>query len=374
ADEGARAIRVWPAAVVADANVLLRDVAEISGFDARERERLGVVIVYGSPRIGIETPVEIDDIREALIEAEINLAAVRIHGSSRCRVSRSGPAREARAVVRPGRRNTGGRASERRTQTALPSHKQVGPRKLNAVAIDGHGVHHETGGVGTVEDALRNHIAAGFVEEEGRVEIRFSPTSQKLLARSLAGMKYRISDRDGRRTGLVSFEIVFEGTLAPDGESGGEPVREALVSAEVSLVRDVVVARRPINQGQMITGRDLKLEERRFEERQNAALFDLAAVVGFQSRRFIRAGEMVDVKSIESRPLVRRGDQVQIVMGGGGVEIRASGQAQSAGALGDVIAVRRDGSRRKQDLIDVTVAGPGLVTYAGPRLVAAAGE
>ena len=79
---------------------------------------------------------------------------------------------------------------------------------------------------------------------------------------------------------------------------------------------------------------------------------------------------MLEVRSLRAEPLVRRGQYVKILIRGEGVEIRTTGKSQQAGALGDVITVRRDGSRRQQDLIEAMVSGPGLVTYHGPRHVA----
>src|SRR5262249_18611388 len=161
---------------------------------------------------------------------------------------------------------------------------------------------------------------------------------------------FRVRNHDDRRTGLLSFDV----SVSKPGDDSTPP-RELLVSAEVVLVKDVVVARRPINQGQVINGRDLMLEERSFDKLDGVGLQDMNAAIGLESRRFVKQGEMLDAKAIQARPLVRRGDLVKILVKGGGVEIRTTGQAQAAGALGDVIAVRRDGSRRKQELIDVTV-------------------
>lgn len=397
-------LRIWPTAVVSGEQVMLGDVSEWSGFDDETTVRLSSVAVRLSPMAGGETMIRMDDIRSALAEADLNLGSARIFGSSRCRVTRMSPPREARVTVRPRVAGEPGLAHGTRETRSLPAHKPVGPRSISEMreaAVSGRddsalysataeGDSSDPVSDDTLEAALRRHIAAGFSRDEGRVDIRFSPTSRKLLA-TIVGPHERvvIHERDRKRTGLVSFDV----SLVAGGEAGGGrqtgaletaavvlassrgvEKRDMLISAEIALLREVVVARRPINQGQLIAARDLKLEERRFERAEEIGMVDIAAAAGQVSKRFIREGEMIDVRSIETRPVVRRGDVVQIVAGGGGVEIRTSGQAQTSGALGDVITVRRDGSRRKQDLIDATVAGPGLVTYSSSRQVAARGE
>ncbi len=397
-------LRIWPTAVVSGEQVILGDVAEWSGFDDETTVRMSSVAVRLSPMSGGETLVGVDDIRRALKDAGLNIGAARIFGSSRCRVTRMSPPREARATVRPRVASEPSPANAPREARSLPIHRPAGPRSISEMrqaALDGSDDSSHSGamaagdsstpvGDDTLEAALHRHIAAGFSRDEGRVDIRFSPTSRKLLA-TIVGPHERvvIRERDRKRIGLVSFDVslvtsVEASELQRKGsaESGsvvlaatrtGEK-REMLISAEIALLRDVVVARRPINQGQLIAARDLKLEERRFERSEEIGMVDIAAAAGQVCKRFIREGEMIDARSIETRPVVRRGDVVQIVAGGGGVEIRTSGQAQTSGALGDVITVRRDGSRRKQDLIDATVAGPGLVTYSSSRQIAARGE
>lgn len=394
-------VRVWPTGHVAGEFVSLGEIAELKGFDADTASKLAEVVVYGSPRVGTEMLLRVEDVRAALVESGANLADISLLGSSRCRVTRLAPPKSARATV--DLKSADSTRKVRKYQPRLPEHKPVGSSGMEATQgakADSEDRWRKTDEGQTLESILRRHIAAGFSRDEGRVEIRFSPTSRKALSTTVnADDRIRIRARDERRMGLISFEIELENPSLPIavGTADSHPVnsqvmqlsnapsmateveasnrsKEILVSAEVVLVKDVVVARRPINQGQLISGRDLMLEERRFDNLRDVGIEDMAAAVGQQSKRFIRQGEMLDAKSMASRPLVRRGELVKVIMGGGGVEIETTGQAQSGGALGDVIAVRRDGSRRKQDLIDVTIVGPGLVTYAAPRRIASADD
>lgn len=106
------------------------------------------------------------------------------------------------------------------------------------------------------------------------------------------------------------------------------------------------------------------MQERRFTDAADIGLTDVSAAVGQRTRDFIAAGAMVTAGSIEAAPVVERGDAVTIWIRRGGVVVKASGRAQQAGGLGDVISVRREGTKRKQDLIEAVVTGPGTVTIS----------
>jgi len=330
-------IRIWPRAVVTGETITLRDVAEARGFDPVEAHRLAELVVLGAPRRGGVLLVHAGDVRDALSEARINLGDVRIFGASRCKVSR--PRAE----------------KKKRKPRVLPSRKRPRPKAGTLPPKMGHGpVGPPTN---SLEAALREFITARLADDDARLEIRFSPASRRALSVHGEGYRFTIHPPDRRRLGLLAFDV--------DIHAPGKPSRTVSVAAEVLLAKEVVVARRPINQGQVINGRDVKLEERRFSRFDGIGLTDLSAAIGLQSQRFLKAGDMLQPRSLRAEPLVHRGQYVKILIRGNGVEIRTTGKSQQAGALGDVIAVRRDGTRRQQDLIEAVVTGPGLVTYRG---------
>lgn len=332
-------IRIWPEAVL-DAGadeVRLKDVADLRGWDAADSDRLADCVIQGAPRPGGSSLVRAVDIRAALSEADVNLGTTRVFGASRCKVSRPRPPRRSRPAI-PSRRKP------------TPAPPKLG---TDLPPADGN----------TLESRLREYILARLPNADGRIEIQFSRPGRKDLAKQSPKHRFDIrSKQSPLHFGLLSFEVNIQ-------TEDAKP-RTVTIVADVQLVQYVVVARRPINHGQLITRRDLKLEERGFSKRTAVGLTELSTAVGLQSRRFIRPGDMLEAKVLQARPLVERGDVVKILVRGSGLEIKTSGKAQSAGALGDVVTVRRDGTRRKQDLIEAVVAGPGLVTYGHDRQVA----
>ncbi len=328
-------IRVWPTAVVQADSVLLADVADLRGFDPSIQSQLGSLVVHAAPRSGGEVLVRLSDIRGALFDADANMASIRIFGSSRCKVLRPKPPRESDVLP-------------------IPARKEAPIRK---VELDSRG---KPAPSGTLESAIRRFIAARVPMRDARVEIRFSPANERDLALSDTEFQFEIRARSNRGIGLLSFDV----SLVRDGRVE----RTSPIVAEVSLVKDVVVARRPINRGKTIEGRDLRLEERRFSRIEDIGITELEAAVGQESRQFVKAGSMLHVKQVQAKPLVTRGQRVTIWSRNGGLVIKTTGKAQRAGALGETIEVRRDGAKRRQDLIEAVITGPGTVTLAETKL------
>ena len=138
----------------------------------------------------------------------------------------------------------------------------------------------------------------------------------------------------------------------------------ATLVARLTWHRDVVVARRAINIGETIESRHVKLESRRFDDPTRPAIADLADVIGMKAKRFVPARQMLPHDAVGLRPVVGRGDAVTIWHRGNGLIIKTTGRVLEDGAIGDRVRVRRDGTRRRRDVIEVVVTGPGAVELA----------
>lgn len=337
-------VRVWPTAVVTGDEVRLADVAELRGFGSSVADRLGEVVVHAAPPPGGEIVVRASDIRGALAETNVDLACIQVFGSSRCKVGRLRPPREPPPAVREARKPG-------QQLAAKPANSAVAERR-ESPAVDPN----------SLEAVLRRFISSRAVDCGGKLEIRFSPANREDLRIGVGDCRVEIHPKDEQTIGLLSYEV--------DVLRGEEVERSIPLVAEAWLVKDVVVARRPINRGASIEGRDLRLEQRRFSDVESIGITDLAAAVGQQCQRFVKPGEMLSPAWLQARAMVGRGDRVTIWNRQGALVIKATGTAQKAGSLGETIEVRRDGSKRKEDLIDAEITGPGTVTLIAPRQVA----
>jgi flagella basal body P-ring formation protein FlgA len=91
----------------------------------------------------------------------------------------------------------------------------------------------------------------------------------------------------------------------------------------------------------------------------------LAEVVGRWPRRPIPAGSAVRTDQLAEPKVVLMGDAVEVEVRNGGAFLKLDGQAESAGAVGELVTVRNPSSRQ---LIRARVVGPGkAIVDPAPR-------
>lgn len=127
------------------------------------------------------------------------------------------------------------------------------------------------------------------------------------------------------------------------------------IPVRIQQMRSVVVTARPLTPGQVIGRNDLKMSQIDIHQLRDAAHFDIDELVGAQVKRRIGANQALQARHT---CFVCRGQDVVILSGSGGLEIRAEGVARSDGLLGERITVRN--SRSNND-IQAVVSGTNEV-------------
>ena len=127
------------------------------------------------------------------------------------------------------------------------------------------------------------------------------------------------------------------------------------IPVRISQLRPVVVTARPLTPGQVIGSGDIKMSHIDIHQLRDSAYDDVEQLIGAQVKRRVGANEPLQARHM---CFVCRGQDVTILSGVGGLEIRATGVARSDGLLGDRITVRN--SRSNQD-IQAVVSGTNEV-------------
>lgn len=322
ADAG-KSVRVWSAAVVSDDEVALKHVCDLSGVRAADPEALADTAVVRSPGVGEKAVVTLDQIQDALRRGGVNLASVVIAGASRCTVTRAEPVDD--------------------TPNSVPAAATPGVAAIAATPPDGPAAQGRT-----LRDAVRRVFESYARQHGGRIELQFARTSEEIL--NLAEPRYRFDVRlnGGRWLGrMVKLEV--------DVWAGERKVQTVPLVVNASIVKKIVIARRPIGLEATIIDEDVQLSERAHESLENAAASDLDAVIGLRARTFIPAGRAVHLDDLEQVPLVTRGQVVDVISMVGGIEARKAGKAVDGGSLGDVVEVRVGG--RRGDVLTGIVTG-----------------
>lgn len=125
----------------------------------------------------------------------------------------------------------------------------------------------------------------------------------------------------------------------------GQPAAESTLTLRASLWKDVWIARQPLVHGAVFD--PALLETRRvdlFRERDA-----LPAAVGDQSfifARAVNAGRTVTWRDITRRPLVKKGDMVEVSAAEGTLSITMKALALQSGAHGEAVTLRNLESRK----------------------------
>ncbi len=164
-----------------------------------------------------------------------------------------------------------------------------------------------------------------------------------------------IGQLDGRLR-LARCEEALQTRFPPGGRRDGNtavrvscdrPVTWSLyVPVTVERYVDVLVARRSLPRHHTLTPADLSFE--RIEVSRHAGTYheEKASLVGLQTRRSIRPGQIVGTQHVTQPDVVSRGQRVIILAKTGTVAIRMRGEALENGTPGDYIRVKNSSSGR----------------------------
>jgi len=119
-----------------------------------------------------------------------------------------------------------------------------------------------------------------------------------------------------------------------------------LLPAQVSIWQQVLAARHPLKRGQTLSEEDVIWLERDIGVLPHGWLSDIARIQGQQLKRSLGAGQLLLYSQLKEAPLIAAGDQVQIFSQSTGFRVQMSGEALSAGRLGQQIRVRNLSSGR----------------------------
>lgn len=327
----AEEVRVYASAVVTDEVIRVRDVA--SGDIGAEP--LSVVITE-APAPGEQRRVDANMIRNCLRDHGVNLARIRLRGSSVCLVSRPVALRQEAPSILP-------------------------QRLSGAVAA-------ATVGEGEAEpQTLRMFVEAAATQElaryGGRAEVSFEADSQAFLELTSPQMTFKLARRTGAVPGLATFEV--------EVSQDGRVLQTVAVKATVTMVRGAVVASRPIVKGTIVLPEDVRVESITARSVQQAVAGDPVLVVGRRAERFFAEGEPLDPQQLSAVPIVSRQQVVRVVAVVGGVRLESVGQALDEASGGQLVRVKL-ADRPDEPLAGVATA-PGVVTVGeSPSAVAAA--
>ncbi|MEW8027752.1 MAG: flagellar basal body P-ring formation chaperone FlgA [Candidatus Thiodiazotropha sp.] len=196
--------------------------------------------------------------------------------------------------------------------------------------------------------AVKDYLLQTVANQNHDAKIVITPLDHRLKLRQCDTPLKAFSPPGGSKMGRTSVGVRCE-----------SPAPWSLyVSAKVGLELPVVIANRDLARGQAITTTDVKLEISDTTQLLRGYYESVDEVVGRTLKRVLRRGRIVTPTSLMVQKTVSRGEQVTILAGVGGIEVRMHGKAMKNGNPGDLIPVVNVKSKKK---LQARVISEGLV-------------
>jgi len=175
-------------------------------------------------------------------------------------------------------------------------------------------------------------------DEDLVVEVRQAPADLVFVGPT-DGLKVQVGVTPGTRLlGAVPCAVTVT--------RAGQLVGRTNVVLTVRVFQNLVVARRRIRQGQVLTKDDVRLQRCELKSLTTEALSDLGEVLGREARHDIQPFALITRRMLRAPRVVRRGAVVNLVAETPLMKITARGVAQQDGSVGQWIPVVNIDSRK----------------------------
>lgn len=310
----------------------VRDVASLDGPDASSLGDLVVVDAASRKASGgasAKETVSTDDLRAAFDRAGVNLGRIRLGGST-CTIRSATP------------------------QPASPSaDPKSSPKDRPAPEVV------DVSSQPTVRVLIARRLAALYSVEPSDLRLRFIPTSPEdeslLTVRTDDGRRFEVSPGGSSLSGRLGARVEIY--------SGDRLVLSRAIGIEALVRREACIATASVARGDVVTDADIEVESRWIAPSTDAPPVR-TAVVGQSARRRIEPGRVIGPDDIRPAIMVERGDEVSVHTLSGGIVLKSKARATEQGREGDMIDVRREGSK-KSFLARVSATGLVVVNLDG---------
>jgi flagella basal body P-ring formation protein FlgA len=141
------------------------------------------------------------------------------------------------------------------------------------------------------------------------------------------------------------------------------------LSGRAAATVEVVTVTRPVERGEILKIDDVQVERRPRDETGRDIVGHADRAIGFAARQSLQPGRPLRVGDLMRPELVLRNETVTLIYEVPGITLTVRGKATEGGAVGDMISVLNEQSKRT---VQGVIAGPGrvIVGSGSPRLAA----
>jgi len=308
---------------------------------------LADLVVAHIPPGKVFTVISLDDLRQTLVGAGVNIAPLRFAGVRKCTISRSDLPSTDPDVLDAWTRQ-GNIAAAGDAKDPAVSH--------NGESTDGLGDSSPPlPGARTLRQALLEDLSSRTNIPADQLQVDFSPQDEHLLNMSEPLFHFRVDGTYTRQLGQVSWGVEIA------SKNGSQHLT---IAATARAWQNQVVVSHPLATHQIIRDEDLTDRRVLVDHLTEEPVISRAQSIGEQAAYEMRPGEVMTARTVEPVQMVKPGQLVTVTLNVGGISVRTAGRAMEAGSFGQCINVRNEDTH---DTYQVTITGPqeGLMTPGG---------
>jgi flagella basal body P-ring formation protein FlgA len=334
-------LEVKDEATVFGPKVRLKHVVRCSPSDAAALEQTLELTVAKIEKPKSVLTLDLSALKRVLEENGVNLLTLHFSGAVECRVARADEPGEAQALAR-----TQGqlRALMATTRPANGGVTSSGVSPLGARAG-------EQGPSRTLREILVKEAAERFSLEENDVHARFIPADEKLISLSEPGYQFEVTPRRAANIGDLTWDVLIRGV---EGE------KKAAITANIKVWRAQFVTARALSCKQVIRDDDLKETRSLLDRLTDEPQLAREQIVGSEATRNLPPGVVFARHMLQATQFVRPGQSITVTVERPGVRMKWEAEARESGCYGQVIKIRRWGTR-EEFLAKVTGEEQGLL-------------
>jgi flagella basal body P-ring formation protein FlgA len=285
--------------------------------------------------------LDLATIKQTLEKHGVSLLAVRFSGAAVCRVQRLDDPGQAALLARGQEQIKSVLAAA--PPTAFPATR---PAAIDIAPLGPAGF--APGAFHTLRDRLLADVAERFGLGAEDIVPRWRAEDEKYLALAEPAWRFHIQPRP--RAGIG--DMVWDVTVGGSG-----PEQRITVIANIRVWRTVLRTTRALGYRQVIREQDIRTARVLVERLEEGVQLRPEQVIGSQTSRMLGPDEIVTASAVEASRLVQTGQLLTVTVNRPGVVIKWVAEARESGVYGQVIRVRRPGTR---DEFSVRLVGPEL--------------
>jgi len=327
--------------------IRLGDIATVLRATPAEAKRLADLPLMPAPAPGTEQTVRAQEIRDLLVAHGLELANLRFDGANRITIGVATPAASPTAQL-PAAQLPAAQTQSPAQAPGEPAGRTMSPRPRQQTGFRQMGPTLST----TVRRPQRASLNSKqlLAIKQQLTETLNGYVQQQLGDPMVQVLDFELTPRNAENVAVATGEIVVMTTspletgkqrLLVSFPTADGPVRFP-VFASVERATPAVICTRAVSRGAVITASDIRLAPLTGASRVPASetlIATLEDAIGKEAGRSIRPGQPLTDRNCMQPVMVRRGDVVDVMAGGGGIRIRRRCTAKRDGRLGETIQV-----------------------------------